>query len=618
MPDSVSQSPLLYSGSDWDFRILQRSYDAIERIACEELGLEVYPNRIEVITSEQMLDVYTAHGMPLTYRHWSYGKRFLQHESSYRRGYSSLAYEVVINSNPCISYLMEENSATMQALVIAHAAFGHNHFFRNNHLFRQWTEASAILDYLEFARTYVASCEDRYGVTAVERVIDAAHALSRHGVHRHGGARPLNLKTDGKRERERREYDERVFDDLWRTVPGKPAATEADPIGERRRKLGLPEENLLYFIEKISPRLQSWEREIIRIVRLIAQYFYPQPQAKLMNEGCATWVHQRIMTRLHETGQIDDAAFLEVIHSTSNVIMQPGFDHPAGGPGFNPYALGYAMMTDIARICTEPTAEDREWFPDIAANGDPVGTLRYAWANFRDESFVLQYLSPAVMRQFRMFRLLDDTQESYLLVDAIHDEAGYRAIRRSLARSYDPAESDADVQVVGRGSRRRPPADAAASHPPRPASGAARRGGDPALRRRALGLRSPPAGSRRRYGRGCLPPTAPIRRLRQARRFSRSVRPAYSFRKSPRRCNSGTTLRQNCSNMPGNIVGETTKPSHTPCSKISCSRSATVIAVPTSSVPAPRLHGRLLQREPFRPHRLIQQILRALHSLRAL
>jgi stage V sporulation protein R len=440
--------PLLYSGTDWDFGVLRRSYDAIERIACEELGLEVYPNRIEVITSEQMLDVYTAHGMPLTYRHWSYGKRFLQHESSYRRGYSSLAYEVVINSNPCISYLMEENTATMQALVIAHAAFGHNHFFRNNHLFRQWTEASAILDYLEFARSYIGSCEDQYGVAAVERILDAAHTLSRHGVHRHGGARSLNLKTDQKRERERREYDERVFDDLWRTVPGSKPVADADPIGERRRRLGLPEENLLYFLEKTSPRLQSWEREIIRIVRLIAQYFYPQPQAKLMNEGCATWVHQRIMTRLHETGQIDDAAFLEVIHSTSNVIMQPGFDHPAGGGGFNPYALGYAMMSDIERMTTDPTAEDRAWFPDIAGNGDPLGTLRYAWANYRDESFVLQYLSPRVMRQFRMFQLLDDTAESTLLVNAIHDDAGYRAIRRSLAQSYDPSDSDADVQVV--------------------------------------------------------------------------------------------------------------------------------------------------------------------------
>ena len=441
-------SSLLYTGSDWNFETLRRSYDAIEQIGVEELGLELYPNRIEVITSEQMLDVYTAHGMPLTYRHWSYGKRFLQHESSYRRGYTSLAYEVVINSNPCISYLMEENSATMQALVIAHAAFGHNHFFRNNHLFRQWTEASAILDYLGFARSYVAKCEDRHGTAAVERVLDAAHSLSRHGVHRHGGSRPMNLKTEQKRERERQEYDERMFDDLWRTVPGAKPPPGVDKLAERRRRLGLPEENLLYFLEKSSPRLQAWEREIIRIVRLIAQYFYPQPQVKLMNEGCATWVHQRIMTRLHETGQIDDAAFLEVLHSTSNVIMQPGFDHPAGGPGFNPYALGYAMMTDIARICDEPTAEDRGWFPDWAGNGDALGTLRHAWANYRDESFVLQFLSPKVMRDFRMFRLMDDTTEPTLLVDAIHDEEGYRSIRRSLARSYDPGLGDADIQVV--------------------------------------------------------------------------------------------------------------------------------------------------------------------------
>lgn len=444
----MNENRLLYEGADWDFPILQRSYDAIERIALEELGLDVYPNRIEIITPEQMLDVYTAHGMPLTYRHWSYGKRFLQHEASYRRGYSSLAYEVVINSNPCISYLMEENTATMQALVIAHAAFGHNHFFRNNHLFRQWTEASAIIDYLEFARSYIASCEDQHGMAAVERVLDAAHALSRHGVHRHGGARPLNLKLDQKRERERRAHDERVFDDLWRTVPGGKPKHINDSAAERRRHLGLPEENLLYFIEKLAPRLAPWQREVIRIVRLIAQYFYPQPQAKVMNEGCATWVHQRIMTRLHEKGQINDAAFMEVLHSTSNVIMQIGFDHPAGGPGFNPYALGYAMMSDIERICTNPAEEDRAWFPDIAGNGDAISTLRYAWANFRDESFILQFLSPAVIRQFRMFRLLDDTADTALLVDAIHDDAGYRAIRRSLAESYDPATHDPDVQVV--------------------------------------------------------------------------------------------------------------------------------------------------------------------------
>ncbi len=71
----------------------------------------------------------------------------------------------------------------MQTLVIAHAAFGHNHFFKNNYLFKLWTDADGILDYLNFAKGYIASCEERYGPAAVERTLDAAHALMSHGVH---------------------------------------------------------------------------------------------------------------------------------------------------------------------------------------------------------------------------------------------------------------------------------------------------------------------------------------------------------------------------------------------------------------------------------------------------
>src|SRR5262249_3806988 len=155
-----------------------------EEVALGEIGLDVYPNQVEVITSEQMLDAYASVGLPLMYRHWSFGKRFAREELLYRRGLQGLAYEIVINSSPCISYIMEENSITTQALVIAHAVFGHNHFFKNNYLFKQWTDAYGILDYLTFARDYVARCEESHGTQAVERVLDAAHALMSHGVHR--------------------------------------------------------------------------------------------------------------------------------------------------------------------------------------------------------------------------------------------------------------------------------------------------------------------------------------------------------------------------------------------------------------------------------------------------
>ena len=94
-----------------------------------------------------------------------------------------------------------------------------------------------------------------------------------------------------------------MFNDLWRTVPTGPGKSASELSVERRRALlGLPQDNILYFLEKSAPRLQSWQRELLRIVRHVAQYFYPQGQTKVMNEGTATYVHYRIMNRLHEQG----------------------------------------------------------------------------------------------------------------------------------------------------------------------------------------------------------------------------------------------------------------------------------------------------------------------------
>ncbi|RAI60461.1 SpoVR family protein [Roseicella frigidaeris] len=438
---------LLYDGADWDFDTLMRVHDACEELAGAELGLDWYPNRIEVISAEQMLDAYASTGLPLFYRHWSFGKHFAQQEALYRKGYRGLAYEIVINSDPCVSYVMEENTATMQALVIAHAAFGHNHFFKNNRLFREWTDAKGILDYLEFAKGYVQSCEEQHGELAVERVLDSAHALMNYGVHRHRRRAP-DLQSEQKRERERREHDERMFNVLWSTLPEKTSQAATRTEEERRRALlQLPQENILYFLEKSAPRLAPWQREILRIVRNVAQYFYPQRQTKMMNEGCATYVHHRILNRLHQQGRISDGAMLEVLHSHSSVVMQPDFDDQRYS-GMNPYALGFAMMEDIERICRTPTEEDRQWFPDFAGCGDPMPVLRHGWAEFRDESFILQFLSPTLMRKLRLFHLVDDSGQPVLRVDAMHDERGYRRLRRALARQYDPAWQDPDIQVV--------------------------------------------------------------------------------------------------------------------------------------------------------------------------
>lgn len=448
---------LLFDGADWDFRTLDAIYKACEEIAVGELGLSVYPNQVEVISAEQMLDAYSSVGLPLMYRHWSFGKRFAREEALYRQGMQSLAYEIVINSSPCISYIMEENSAAMQTLVIAHAAFGHNHFFRNNHLFVQWTDAEAILDYLAFAKRFVQRCEERHGVDAVERILDAAHALQGQGVHRYP-RRKWRLAEEERKVRARWEHEDATFNSLWTTVPGyEPPQREADVAEQQaaatRTRMHLPEENLLYLCEKYSPRLAGWERELVRIVRVIAQYLYPQMQTKVANEGCATTVHHAIMNRLHEQGRISDGAFLEFMHSHTSVILQPDLSERRFS-GWNPYALGFAIMQDVKRACVEPDDEDRRWFPAFAGNGDPWGTLRDLWANYRDESMIRQFLGPKVMRQFRMVHLADRQGRPDYLVEDIHDEEGFRRVRGRLANQYDPGRRGllieaSDVDVLG-------------------------------------------------------------------------------------------------------------------------------------------------------------------------
>lgn len=441
----------LFEGAEWNFELLKEAYDAIEEIGVAEMRLNIYPNQIEVITAEQMLDAYASIGMPNLYRHWSFGKHFAREEVLYRKGARALAYELVINSDPCINYVMEENTMTMQLLVMAHAAMGHNHFFKNNYLFQQWTDATAILDYLRFAKEYVAECEEKYGLETVEAVLDSAHALMAQGISRHPVRRQSRADRE-ERELKRREHEETTYNELWRTVPRSqldepPVTPEAKEAEEESQSLGLPQENVLYFLEKHAPKLDDWKRELLRIVRMLGQYFYPQRQTKVMNEGCATFVHYEIMSRLYDKGLITEGSMLEFMHSHSSVVYQPRFEDKHFG-GFNPYALGFAMMRDIKRISEEPTREDRDWFPEIAGNGDALGNLKEAWANFRDDSFILQYLSPKLIRDFRLFQIHDNTGSSFVEVKAIHDETGYRQVRKVLAEQYDAAARDPDIQVV--------------------------------------------------------------------------------------------------------------------------------------------------------------------------
>ncbi|MBE9471856.1 MAG: SpoVR family protein [Chloroflexi bacterium] len=442
----MSPKPLS-TGADWTFELLEDYEREIARIA-GNFQLDTYPNQIEIISSEQMMDAYASSAMPINYHHWSFGKHFLSVQNSYRRGHMGLAYEIVFNSNPCIAYLMEENNLTMQALVIAHASYGHNSFFKNNYMFQTWTDAESIIDYMLFARKFITECEQRHGLDEVERVLDACHALMNHGVDRYKRPYPISMHEEKRRQLEREEALQQQVNELWRTIPNREASTGEQ---EESRFPEEPQENILYFLEKNAPLLEPWQREVIRIVRKISQYLYPQRQTKVMNEGWACFWHFHILHELYREELVTDGFMLEFLQYHTSVVYQPPFNSPHYS-GINPYTLGYSMMRDLKRICESPTEEDKQWFPDIA--GTPwLETLHFAMRDFKDESFILQFLSPSLIRELRLFSVMDDSGKDHLEVTAIHDEWGYQSVRESLSANYDLGTLEPDIQVYNVNAR---------------------------------------------------------------------------------------------------------------------------------------------------------------------
>lgn len=437
------------SRTDWTEGLIAQVWPEIEKIAREEMELgpdELYPNQFEIVSSEQMIDAYASIGLPVYYNHWSFGKDFLKTFKAYQTGRQGLAYELVINSNPCINYLMEDNNMTMQTMVMAHAGVGHNAVFKNNICFKQWTNAGSIVDYMLFARDYIRKCEDNYGAEEVERVIDAAHALAPHGVDKFKRKPRTRMSEEARLQKliAREEERQRSMDIILQKTTLVPDVVLPEDDNDTD-----DEENLLYFIMKHSPTLPQWKREIIRIVYKVNQYFYPQGQTKNLNEGFASFSHYYIMTRLEEKGIISSDAFMFFLESHSGVIFQPTYDKRYYS-GINPYAIGFAIFQDIKRICENPTDEDREWFPNMVGMRWQDAVKEAAFEH-RDDSFIAQYLSPKVMRDMKMFsvNLNYDGTDSPAIVSDIHDEVGYKNIRTNLARSMERINYVPQIVVVG-------------------------------------------------------------------------------------------------------------------------------------------------------------------------
>lgn len=411
----------LFTGCEWDNKLLLEMWDVINDIAINKFGLSYYPNpTLEIVSYDQMIYYCNNHGLPLLYDHWSFGKNYIATKQAYHRGQHGLAYEVIINSNPLRAYLMDTNTATIQALVLAHAICGHGHFFTNNHLFKRWTIADYILDYVKFAHDYVKQAEVEHGYEDVEAILDDCHALQYFGVDKYKRSSKMKEADLQARYDLYKEDIERNQSELWTSQKYK--SYKQFCKGLQRT---FPEENMLYFIEKHSKILKPWQRELVRIVRKIAQYFYPQYQTKLMNEGFASFVHYELMSELHAQGYLTEGSYLEFLHNHTAVCCA------RDGAATNPYSLGYAIFKEV-----------------FEKNGKSWDVVKDIVINYRDESFIRQFLSKDVVKKFKLATLEDNAANDFMQISEVHDDEDFEKLKETLAYSWSHENYMPTIEIV--------------------------------------------------------------------------------------------------------------------------------------------------------------------------
>ncbi len=383
-----------------DFSINDLEYwnERIEEVA-KECGLDYYNQEFEIINYEDMIGYESYVGMPSHYPHWSYGKSYERIKTLHKYNLTGLPYEMVINSNPCLAYLMKDNSLLLQVLTIAHV-YAHNDFFKNNRLFKIGTKAEYTVEmfknHANRIREYISDPSIGYG--RVEKILNAAHAVK---LQTERVAEFRNKKEQPKRSTS-------VLTDVIMDFPnleryaGRSAEDKDTQTNEEMKIPERPEEDILRFIIQYG-RLQSWEQDIIAIVREEAQYFLPQIETKIMNEGWASYWHYNILSKL----ELPQSMHIEFLRRHNEVIR------PLKA-SINPYYIGFRIFESLnEKFGKAKLFEIREVE--------------------RDQSFIRRYLTQDLCREMNLFEYV--TAGNDYMVSEVPDEDGWKIIRDTLSNT---------------------------------------------------------------------------------------------------------------------------------------------------------------------------------------
>ena len=279
--------------------------------------------------------------------------------------------------------------------------------------------------------------EEDYGLEAVERMIDAGMAIQ------------WNIDPDRDTHPEsEEEARERLYG--WSRPPESPAgslrrpAARAGPSSPRRTSAscaGAPRRSRpstcwATCIDHSPRPLKEWERDVLDTVLQQARYFIPYRRTKIMNEGWATFWHEKIMQRLFAEKFLtpEEHGFYNLYNARVKA------HHPRS---LNPYLLGHAIFADI----------EERW--DKGRFGSGLGGVRGRRAEgplghagrrgrgaqkifevrrtHMDWFFIHEFLSREVIDQLNLY--IHREQEKDTHYESVVEENDWRVVKGSLVQA---------------------------------------------------------------------------------------------------------------------------------------------------------------------------------------
>lgn len=368
-----------------DMKALEYAIAEVTEIATG-FGLDFYPMRYEICPSD-IIYTFGAYGMPTRFSHWSFGKTFNKMKMQYDFGLSKI-YELVINSNPCYAFLLDSNSLVQNKLIVAHV-LAHCDFFKNNARFSKTNRN--MVESMSATAERIREYEMIHGTLAIEQFIDAVLAIQEHVdpsiVKPYRMSKDAYISSMQKRSPQAKTApSSSPYDDLW-------SLEKEDSQQEQEQFVSFPpqpEKDILWFIEEYSTILEPWQRDILTMLRDEMLYFWAQIETKIMNEGWASFFHQRIMRELDLTS--DETVEYAALNSS---VVQPSRH------SLNPYYLGLKLFEDIEKRWDNPTPEERERFGRVPGRGrEKMFEVR---ENDADISFIRNYLTKDLVKDLDLY-----------------------------------------------------------------------------------------------------------------------------------------------------------------------------------------------------------------------